>query len=129
MKEIIEFLFKTNTIGNLILKKPSTQLIKAEAVQTDFSKYDMATVNRVFGQTQFLLINPDSAHDDQISQMISKVHQRKFIPVFTAHDCTEENYKTLSFGVYEASNLDGEEKFIFAYLSNHTDMIDIEDSL
>lgn len=129
MKEIFELLFRENTQGNMLLKKPSNKLIKAEAISTDFDKYDMATVNRLFGKTQFILINPDSASIDQIDQMVVQAHQRAFIPVFTAHGCSEDNYKTLSFGIYEASNYGRNENFIFAYLSNHTDIMEIEDSL
>lgn len=129
MKHLLEIPFKKNNKGNLVIQKPSNALLKSEVSQTVFSKYNLATVNRLFDQTKFILINPDSAHNDQIRQMISKVHQREFIPVFPAHDCTEDNYKTLSFGVYEASNIDGVEKFLFAYLSNETDIMDIEDEL
>lgn len=111
------------------MQNPSNALIKSEVTQIDFSKYSLATVNRLFDQTKMILINPNSAIDDLISQMVIKVHQREFIPVFTAHGCTEDNYKTLSFGVYEASNLNGVEKFLFAYLSNEMDIIDIEDEL
>ncbi|WP_151812524.1 hypothetical protein [Acinetobacter bereziniae] len=129
MKEIFELLFRENTKGNMLLKKPSNKLIKADAISTDFDKYDMGTVNRLFRKTQFILINPNSASIDQIDLMVEQAHQRMFIPVFTAHGCNEDNYKTLSFGVYEASNFGRNENFIFAYLSNHTDIMEIEDSL
>lgn len=129
MKHLLQIPFKKNTKGNLVIQKPSTTLEKAEVTQTDFKKYNLATVNRLFDQTKMILINPKTAPDEQISQMINKVHQREFIPVFTAHDCNEENYKTLSFGVYEASNLNGNDKFLFAYLSNETEIMDIEDEL
>ncbi len=122
-------IFKENSNGKPVFKAPTKKQLDSNYIATNFDKYNLRQINKLMGHTDLILIEPDSASLEQISVMCQKARQRKFIPVFKSADCTLENFSSISFGVFEGSNPDGNELFIFVYLSQLTDIMDIEDEL
>jgi len=122
-------IFKENSNGKPVFKTPTKKQLDSNYIATNFDKYNLRQINKLMGHTDLILIEPDSASLEQISVMCQKARQRKFIPVFKSADCTLENFSSISFGVFEGSNPDGNELFIFVYLSQLTDIMDIEDEL
>ncbi|OTG87857.1 hypothetical protein [Acinetobacter sp. ANC 3813] len=115
--------------GRFILKPPTAAQLASGLIQINNSRYDTRTINKLFRNTDFNLIDPDSAPMEQISKMCVLAHQRKFIPVFFASECSENSFNSLSFGVFESSNPSGIELNLFAFASKQRDIMDIEDNM